>query len=142
MRAEVTIDAPRDRVFDSMIDPEQFSRWFGAKVAIEPHVGGRFAMGGFELDPGGAKIIELEPGRKVTLDFNGMVAGWELADSDGKTRLTFVQSGFDEKNPPYDAWMGWLSGVAELRRYHELPDWRPVWLDVNVPGIPDGMLTY
>jgi uncharacterized protein YndB with AHSA1/START domain len=44
MRAQVMIDAPRDRVFESMIDAEQFSRWFGAKVAIEPHVGGRFAM--------------------------------------------------------------------------------------------------
>ncbi len=142
MRAEVTIDAPRDKVFESMIDGEQFSRWFGAKVAIEPHVGGRFAMGGFDMDPDAAKIIELEPGRKVTLNWDGLIAGWELADSGGKTRLTFVQSGFDDKNPPYGAWMGWLSGVAELRRYHELPDWRPVWLEVDVPGMPADMLTY
>jgi uncharacterized protein YndB with AHSA1/START domain len=142
MRAQVLIDAPRDAVFASMIDQEQFSRWFGAKVGIEPRVGGRFAMGGFELDPTPAKIIELEPGRKVMLDWDGMVAGWELADSEGKTRLTFVQSGFDQTQPPYDAWMGWLSGVAELRRYHELPDWHPIWLEVDIPGMPADMLTY
>jgi len=142
MRAEVLIDASPQAVYDSMMDPEQFSRWFGANVGIEPHVGGRFAMGGFELDPSPAKIVELEPGHKMSMRWDhGMVAGWELTDSAGKTRLTFVQSGFDATNPPYDAWMGWLSGVAELRRYHELSDWRPIWLQVEMPGMPEGMLT-
>jgi hypothetical protein len=53
---------------------------------------------------------------------------WKLEDSAGKTKLSFVQSGFDTANPPYGAWTGWLSGLAELRRYHELADWRPIWL--------------
>ena len=47
--------AAPDEVFDSMTQPEQFHRWFGANVDIEPYVGGRFAMGGFELDPGGGQ---------------------------------------------------------------------------------------
>jgi hypothetical protein len=38
--------------------------------------------------------------------------------------------------------MGWLAGVAELRRYHELPDWHPVWLEVGMPGMPADMFTY
>ena len=46
-----------------------FRQWFGANVDIEPYVGGRFAMGGFELDPGGAKFVEFEPGRKAALRF-------------------------------------------------------------------------
>lgn len=142
MRAGVLIDAPRNAVYDSLIEPEQFQRWFGAKVDIEPHVGGRFSMGGFELDPVGAKILELEPGQKMTMAWpDGMTASWELAESEGKTRLTFVQSGFDTGNPPYGAWMGWLGGVAELRRYHEVSDWRPIWLEVEMPGMPEGMLT-
>jgi uncharacterized protein YndB with AHSA1/START domain len=141
MRAEVLIDAPREAVYGSLMDAEQFRRWFGANVDIEPHVGGRFAMGGFDLDQSPAKIIELEPGHKMSMRWDdGMVAGWELADSGGQTRLTFVQSGFDTGNPPYGAWLGWLSGVAELRRYHELSDWRPIWLQVEMPGMPDGML--
>ena len=49
----MVIDAAPEAVFDSMTQPEQFHRWFGANVDIEPYVGGRFAMGGFELDPGG-----------------------------------------------------------------------------------------
>jgi uncharacterized protein YndB with AHSA1/START domain len=143
MREQVLIDAAPDAVYDSLTDPDKFRRWFGANVEVELHVGGRFAMGGFELDQSPAKIIELEPGRKMSMRWDdGLVAGWELAGSGGKTQLTFIQSGFDPKQPPYGAWLGWLSGVAELRRFHELTDWRPVWLTADVPGMPEGMLTY
>lgn len=138
--ARVLIGAAPEVVFDSILDPEQFRQWFGANVEVEPHVGGRWAMGGFELDDEPARIVELEPGRKMTLAWEGTVAAWELADSDGKTWLTVVQSGFDEKQPPYGAWMGWLSGIAELRRFHELSDWQPVWLGVELPGMPEGIL--
>jgi uncharacterized protein YndB with AHSA1/START domain len=141
MREEVLIDASPDAVYDSLMDPETFARWFGAHVGIEPYVGGRFSMGGFDLDPVGAKIIELEPGRKMSMRWStGLISGWELEDSGGRTRLTIVQSGFDERHPPYAGWAGWLSGIAELRRFHELPDWRMMWLTVDVPGTPDGML--
>jgi hypothetical protein len=73
-------------------------------------------------------------------DWEGVVASWELADSGGKTRLTFVQSGFNQRKPPYGAWMGWLSGIAELRRFHELRDWRPLWLGFDAPGVPEGLM--
>ena len=74
----MVIDAAPDEVFDSMTQPEQFRRWFGANVDIEPYVGGRFAMGGFELDPGGARFVEFEPGRKATLRFaDGMTDSWK-----------------------------------------------------------------
>src|SRR3954451_13493961 len=51
LRTSIVIDAPPEKVFDSMTQPDQFLRWFGANVDIEPYVGGRFAMGGFEPDP-------------------------------------------------------------------------------------------
>jgi uncharacterized protein YndB with AHSA1/START domain len=141
LHASVVIDAAPDKVFDSMIQPEQFRKWFGANVDIEPYVGGRFAMGGFELDPGGAKFVEFEPGRKATLRFaDGFTSSWELDGSDGKTRLTLVQSGFDPTNPPYPGWAGWLGGIATLRRYHELPRSRSIWRQIEVPGVPAGML--
>ena len=141
LRASMVIDAPPEQVFDSMIQPEQFRRWSGANVDIEPHVGGRFAMGGFELDPGGAQFVEFEPGHKATLRFaDGFTSSWELDESEGKTRLTTVQSGFDPTNPPYAGWAGWLSGLAGLRRYHELPQWRSIWREIAVPGVPEGML--
>ncbi len=140
LHASVVIDAAPDKVFDSMIQPDVFRMWFGANVDIEPYVGGRFAMGGFELDPGGAKFVEFEPGRKATLLFaDNETTSWELEGSDGKTRLTVVHSGFDPANPPYPAWGGWLGGIAGLRRYHELPRSRSIWRQVEVAGVPAGM---
>ncbi len=142
LRASVVIDAAPEQVFDSMTRPEQFCRWFGANVDIEPYVGGRFAMGGFDLDPGGAKFVEFEPGRKATLRFaDGMTDSWELEGSDGKTRLTVVESGFDPANPPYPGWTGWLGGLAALRRYHELPQWRSIWRQIEIAGVPEGMFS-
>ncbi|MEV4361363.1 SRPBCC domain-containing protein [Nonomuraea sp. NPDC004186] len=127
LRAQVTIDASPEKVFESLIDSEAVTRWFGFPIEIEPYVGGRFAMGGLANDPSPAKVLELEPGSKFSLDWGAPgVATWELEGSGGQTRLTLVQSGFDTERPPYAAWGGILSGVAELRRYHEVPDWKPV----------------
>jgi uncharacterized protein YndB with AHSA1/START domain len=140
LRAEVVIDAAPEAVFASMTQSEHYRRWSGVYVDIEPYEGGRFAMGGFELDPGGITFVEFEPGRKATLRFaDGLTASWELEGSDGKTRLTSVQSGFDATNPPYPGWAGWLAGIAELRRYHELPHWRSIWRQIEVAGLPDAM---
>ncbi len=134
MRAEVVIAAPVDAVYDSMIGSEEVSRWFGYPIEIEPFVGGRFAMGGFDTDPQPAKVIDLVPGRSMSTDWGFGVVTWELEDTGGATRLTFVQSGFDTTQPPYAGWAGWLSGLAELRRFHELSDWRPIWLDDQAAG--------
>jgi len=142
LRASIVIDAAPDKVFDSMTQPDQFCKWFGANVDIEPYVGGRFAMGGFDLDPGGAKFVEFEPGRKATLRYaDGMTDSWELEGSGGKTRLTLVQSGFDPANPPYPGFAGWLGGLAALRRYHELPHWRSIWRQIEIAGVPEGMFS-
>src|ERR1041384_898253 len=86
--------SPQD-VFDSLVDEEKFARWFGARVQMEHHVGGRWAMGGFDDYPEPAKVLEYDPGRKLPLGWpDGLLASWELEGSEGRTRLTFVQSGF------------------------------------------------
>jgi uncharacterized protein YndB with AHSA1/START domain len=141
LRAALVIDAAPEEVFDSMTRSEVFRKWFGAIVEIEPRLGGRFAMGGFELDPGGAKFVEFEPGRKAALLFaDGETTSWELAGAEGKTRLTMRHSGFDPANPPYSAWGGWLGGLAALRRYHELPEQRSIWRQIEIAGVPAGLL--
>lgn len=142
LATSVVIDAAPDAVFDSMIQPEAFRKWFGAHVDIEPRLGGRFAMGGFDVDPGGARFVEFEPGHRAALLFaDGETTSWELEGSDGKTRLTIMHSGFDPANPPYPGWTGWLSGIAGLRHYLELPDRRAIWREVRVAGVPAGILT-
>jgi uncharacterized protein YndB with AHSA1/START domain len=142
MRGQWLIGATPEEVYESLIDPAKFSAWFGANLEIEPRVGGRWGMGSFELDPTPATISALEPDRQLSLSWpDGLVTNWVLEESGGRTRLTIVQSGFDTGRPPYGGWMGWLSGIAELRRYHELSPWRRVWLDMDMPGIPEGMLS-
>ncbi|MFE9653114.1 SRPBCC family protein [Micromonospora sp. NPDC006431] len=134
LRGELMIDAPMDRVWTSLTDSEQASAWFGFPIGIEPWVGGRYAMGGFEAGYA-AKVVDLTPGRKMSVDWGPTgVSTWELAESGGKTKLTFVQSGFDESNPPYAAWSGSVSGLSELRRFHEVPDWQPIWLGEEQPA--------
>lgn len=142
MSEEMVIDGVASVVYDALVDSDKFSRWFGFRIDIEPQVGGRWAMGGFEVDPEPAKVVDVVPDRKIAIRFpDGMVCAWELEESGGRTRLTFVQSGFDLGRPPYGAWMGWLSGFAELRRFVELDDWRPIWLEVDVGGMSPEYLT-
>lgn len=137
LRGDMLIDAPVDAVYASLTTSEQASAWFGFPIGIEPWVGGRFAMGGFDSGDA-AKILELEPRRKMTTDWGPVgVTTWELAESGGRTRLTFVQSGFDTGRPPYAAWGGWLAGLSELRRFHEVPNWQPIWLAPEATGIPE-----
>ncbi|TWJ23817.1 uncharacterized protein YndB with AHSA1/START domain [Micromonospora endolithica] len=135
LRGELVIAAPADKVWESLTDSGQASAWFGYPIGIEPWVGGRYAMGGFESGHA-AKVVDLDPGRRMSVDWGPIgVTTWELAESQGKTTLTFVQSGFDEQHPPYSAWAGSVSGLAELRRFHEMADWQSIWLSVEVPGL-------
>ncbi|PRX51088.1 activator of Hsp90 ATPase-like protein [Prauserella shujinwangii] len=127
-------------MYDALVEPELFRQWFGVTMEIEPAVGGRWAMGGFHLENSVARIVELVPGKKVVLDWGALVETWELAGSAGRTYFTFVQSGFDDEHPPYAKWMGWLARVGELRRFHELPDWRPTVLQHEIPGTPREIL--
>ncbi|WP_026466937.1 SRPBCC family protein [Amycolatopsis alba] len=142
MSEEVRINAPRGEVYASIADPAVFTRWFGARIEAENHVGGRWAMGSLEKDLYPAKIVDLVPDSRMSLAYqDGVVATWELEDSGGGTKLTFVQSGFSEEKPPYGSWMGWLSGLAELRRFHEIDSWLPLWVDVHLDGMPEGLIT-
>ncbi|MER5604427.1 SRPBCC domain-containing protein [Micromonospora tulbaghiae] len=134
LRGELLIDAPMDKVWTSLTDSEQAGAWFGYPIGIEPWEGGRYAMGGFDAGQA-AKVFDVTPGRGLSIDWGPTgVTSWELDESEGRTKLTFVQSGFDEGNPPYGAWTGIVSGFAELRRFHEVPDWRPIWLTDEVPA--------
>jgi len=136
LRAEYMVDAPVDAVFASLTDSEQANIWFGYPVGIEPYVGGRFAMGGLDNNPHPAKIVDLEPDRLISIDWGAEgVSTWELADSGGRTRLTFIQSGFDDDNPPYAAWTGTLGGITQLRRFHEVKPWRAIWLPTSAEPV-------
>jgi uncharacterized protein YndB with AHSA1/START domain len=141
LRRDMLIDADRLAVYESLTEPEQVSLWSGVKVDAELYPGGRWAMGGFDANSAPAHVIDIQPGRSMSIDWGDMVQSWELTDSAGRTRLTFVHSGFDESLPPFAGWLGALAGLAEVRRYHEIEDWRTMWVEVQLDGLPDGLLT-
>lgn len=134
IRAELDVAAPPERVFASLVDPEQVERWFGWRPEVDARVGGRMTLG---VD---GEITEFEPGEVLVYgDADGAVVRWELAGSAGGTHLTFVQSGFgeDELDSAAQHEAGWLGGFAELRRMHELgADWSPVATDLPAATDP------
>ncbi|WP_216215827.1 SRPBCC family protein [Amycolatopsis aidingensis] len=124
IRIEVTVDGAPEEVFESLVDPKRIARWFGWEAEVEPRLGGRMALGA------DGRIFEFEPGRTLAYsDEEGAIVRWELAGSAGRTRLTFVQSGFPAGEPDNAAQheAGWLGGLAELKRLHTLGEsWRPL----------------
>jgi uncharacterized protein YndB with AHSA1/START domain len=141
LREQIVIDAPPEAVFDALINQEKFSRWFGYPIEIDPRVGGRWAMGTAEIGyaPVGT-ILELDPGRKLSMaEEGGGTVSWQLENTDRKTRLTVVEESTDMERSAYPGWCAWLSAVTELRRFNEMTDWRPVWLDANAPDTTEGI---
>jgi uncharacterized protein YndB with AHSA1/START domain len=131
MRAALEINAPRQRVYAALTDSDQASAWFGFPIGIEPYVGGRVAMGGFDVGPA-ATVVDLVDGHKMSVDWGDTGIGtWELEDSGGKTRLTFVQSGFSTPRRPYGAWLGTVAGFLSLRRYVEQANWQPIYVGAD-----------
>jgi len=134
IRIELVIDAPQEDVFAALIDPARIGRWFGWEAEVEPHVGGRMTLG---VD---GRIFEFEPPKRLGYaDGQGAVVRWELADSGGRTHLTFVQSGYtdDELDNAAQHEAGWLGSLAELKRMSELGDaWTP--LTTELPADDDG----
>ena len=142
LHASVVIDAAPEEVFDSMIQPEQFRRWFGANVDIEPYVGGRFAMGGFELDPGGAKFVEFEPGRKATLRFadgdDRPAGSWKARTA--RPGSPWCRAG---STPPTRRTRAGPAGWAASPRCGATTScrsWRSIWRQIEIAGVPEGML--
>ncbi|WP_018657709.1 SRPBCC family protein [Actinomadura flavalba] len=132
----VVVAGPPEEVFDSLVDPDKIRNWLGAVVDVDLREGGHWHMDGADTGPSAAKVLSLEPGRRVELDWGSFASTWELEGSGGRTRLTFVHSRFNDGGTPYAGWLGWLSGMAELRRFHER---RPsIWLESTIPGAPGG----
>ncbi|MGB3437851.1 MAG: SRPBCC domain-containing protein [Actinophytocola sp.] len=120
----VDIAAPNDEVFESLTDREQFRRWFGLPLAIELFPGGRW-----EIEGGGpvGTVVELVADHRLVLSEDTGVSTWELSEVATGTRLS-VTMRLGDGPPPPRSWCGWLSGINQLRRLHEVPDRCPIWV--------------
>lgn len=131
---ETEIDASPERIFEVLLRPEEVERWIATKAEIDPQVGGMFLLGWGEY-PALGKIQELIPNQKLAVrgeeamepekrEFT--VVSWELKPSGGKTRITFIHSGFaadDDTSGIYVGWHTFLNYVRSLSEYGA--NWQP-----------------
>lgn len=136
IRKELTLSAPRDRVWRALTDPAELLRWFpthAAEVDLRPGGAVRFSW----QDSGDEGVIdEVEPGERL-------VFRWRMQGSDrpytrvaitltdvpeGGTRLVLSEDGFaafadDERDDMLAGnTSGWAEELEELRALVESPE--------------------
>ncbi len=125
------VEASADEVFDGLIRPELLNKWIASRADVEPHVDGKFDYG---WGPGGPyKVTEFEREKKISYLWEGhpdfireTVTTWTLEGSDGRTRLTLVQSGFVTDLYQDGLHIGWHFFISWLRSLVEYKgDWQP-----------------
>jgi uncharacterized protein YndB with AHSA1/START domain len=141
---ELLIDAPASTVFEVLIRPDQMERWIANGASVEPKPGGTYSFGWM-----GMKILEIVPDKKLsvspTYDNNGVeeitphAFTWTLTENHGKTRLTFVHSGFAPDESNSSAYLGWLSYIIRVK---SIAEFGAEWQHPLVPAEPELLFMY
>jgi uncharacterized protein YndB with AHSA1/START domain len=121
VRLTILIDAPRERVYQALTDPEQLNQWIAVAAAVDARVGGRYSYG----RPGGpTRILELVPNEKLVIDWPDWRGdskmpdtriAWLLTAVGNKTSLTLIHSGFTRTADISDYRHGWALFIARLQ---------------------------
>jgi uncharacterized protein YndB with AHSA1/START domain len=102
---EIDLDHKPDKVWRALTDPDLLKEWLLPVIGLELTPGAEFT---FKTQPYpgwdgtvNCRFIEIEPLRKLrytwTVPFLDTVVTFTLTPTASGTRLTIVQSGFDEK---------------------------------------------
>ena len=138
---EIVLRAPRARVWRALTDAAEFGTWFGVKIegpfAPKTRVRGRITIKGYEHVTMEMAIERMEAERLFSyrwhpyavnpeIDYSAetpTLVEFRLADADGGTKLTVVESGFDGIPPERrdEAFRmndgGWTAQVENIRRH-------------------------
>jgi uncharacterized protein YndB with AHSA1/START domain len=147
IRKTIDVEAPPNVVFRALTDPKELVQWMSREASIDAWVGGTFrfkfhwAVRNIDTEVTG-KIVELVPGKKLSYtwkaamrsdrnpvrmeDAPAAIVTWNLEElTGGRTRVTLVQKGFDERFRK-DGESGWEHFVSQLAAYCKVPmDGRP-----------------
>lgn len=130
IRLSITIDAPRERVFRALIEPEALNRWLAKSATVEPRVGGRFDLGWKEdagVGHGGPamEIREFVPNERLAIawpDWRGdasvpvQTVTWLLEPDGERTKVTLVHAGFIRTVDLSDYPFGWGCFLVEMAK--------------------------
>lgn len=135
--AEIDIDAPRDKVWTALTDPEQIKEYmFGSQVVTDWEQGspivwkGEYEGNKYE-DKG--EIVEIEPERRLKVTHFSPLSGeedrpenyhtllYELDERDGKTHVSLSQDGNASKDAAEHSQANWEKMLAGLKEVVERP---------------------
>jgi uncharacterized protein YndB with AHSA1/START domain len=133
IKKEIIINAPIEKVFSALIDPEQLTQWFPDVVMIEPKLGGkvsfRFLKENTKKDNDHeivGNIVSFIPNKEISYTWNFItkpeyrrdtIVSWNLDNLESnKTKLTLIHSGFtNEDTVQYeDHSNGWTWHINRL----------------------------
>ena len=138
---QVTLNAPRSRVWRAIADSTQFGEWFGVKLegpfAVGKAVRGKILNKAYEHIQIELAIEQIEPERYFAyrwhpyakdpkFDYSSEVATlveFRLEEENGGTRLTIVESGFDRipQERRDEAFRmndnGWTGQIRNIEKY-------------------------
>jgi uncharacterized protein YndB with AHSA1/START domain len=134
----VHIGAHRSAVWAAITEPELISEWFGDSARLDLRVGGTGAMGWNawgefrivveEIDEPNAFAFRWARVKKADpVRGNSTLVRFTLADKDGGTQLTVVESGWEDFEGDVEAGMtentaGWVAELDELVAFLEKQD--------------------
>jgi uncharacterized protein YndB with AHSA1/START domain len=134
IQTNVTVDAPTDAVFRALTEPDALEHWLATKVESDARTGGRFRYE-FEFDDPAQNNVQEgeylaieEPSRLAlpwTFGFSPKqtTVEYALRPEDGRTRVDFSHSGFEEGEPwdgVYERFTGgWQMFLSSLKSYVE-----------------------
>jgi uncharacterized protein YndB with AHSA1/START domain len=134
--ASVLIDAPRERVFQALLDPAIMNQWISSKAEVEPRAGGRYVYGweykneDRDVLGGPTHIIELVENEKLVTDWpdwRGLpdrpstTVTWLLETIGKQTRVTIVHGVFERAADISDYGAGWAWFLSQLKATTEKP---------------------
>ncbi|MFN8074194.1 MAG: TIGR03086 family metal-binding protein [Kineosporiaceae bacterium] len=74
MEKTVLLPVPPEEAFALVTEPERLRRWLAVTARLELHAGGRFRWALTPMAAASGTVVEVEPGRRLVLDF-----AWEHA---------------------------------------------------------------
>jgi uncharacterized protein YndB with AHSA1/START domain len=130
IRLSIVVNAPRDRVFRALIEPEALNSWVAFAADVDARIGGHYRYGWVykindrDVVGGPTTILDLVPNERLVtdwLDWRGDSTrpptrlAWLLDDVPGGTRVTLVHGGFSRVVDQGDYPFGWVDFMEKLK---------------------------
>jgi len=130
----IDINAPAEKVWAALTEPDLIAQWFGDTCEFDPRPGGAGSFGWTAHGTFRVVVEHADPPKTLIYRWareqgvdpvpgNSTVVRFDLTESAGGTRLTLLETGFDELADPQSAHDdntgGWLAELGELVEFLE-----------------------